>query len=348
MEIKNKKENTFFDILQIFRGVAAFMVVIHHTYTSFEYYHHLDIPLLHYIASIGKYGVDFFFVLSGFIIAYSTYKYREDKSYLKKYIFNRFVRIYVPYLPMSILMITLYFVFPSISNSERDISLLTSLTLIPYGNPALAVAWTLIFEMFFYTVFALNFISKKTWAYFLIIWIGIILYFNVNQVKTDEPFISLITSLYNFEFVFGVLIAYLVKNNVALNKSVIFSAILFCFSIFLFLSYSNIELFSFSLNIFFSLSVALLIYYSVFYYNKSFKKNNFAVLLGNSSYSLYLTHSLIQVALVRLIPTSQITTVTLLSLVFVVIICCIIGYVYYYIFEKKGIDLVKLKMKNYI
>ena len=53
----------YLDILQIYRGLAALMVIIHHSVGSLSYYHGIDNSYLNYIASIGKYGVDFFFVL---------------------------------------------------------------------------------------------------------------------------------------------------------------------------------------------------------------------------------------------------------------------------------------------
>ena len=94
-----KQEKKYFDLLQVFRGIASLLVVIHHTYASFAHYHHLDNKIWHFIAGVGKLGVDFFFVLSGFIIAYTTYQFRDQTSYLKKYAFNRVIRIYIPYWP---------------------------------------------------------------------------------------------------------------------------------------------------------------------------------------------------------------------------------------------------------
>ena len=59
-----KQEKKYFDLLQVFRGIASLLVVIHHSYASFAHYHHLDNEILHFIAGVGKLGVDFFFVLS--------------------------------------------------------------------------------------------------------------------------------------------------------------------------------------------------------------------------------------------------------------------------------------------
>jgi len=71
--MNSQSKNQYLDILQVFRGIAALMVVLHHSVASLRYYHKIDYPLLNYMASIGKFGVDFFFVLSGFIITYSAF-----------------------------------------------------------------------------------------------------------------------------------------------------------------------------------------------------------------------------------------------------------------------------------
>jgi peptidoglycan/LPS O-acetylase OafA/YrhL len=167
MEKQNKSQ--YLDVLQIFRGIAAVMVVIHHSTGSLKYYHHLDNPFLVFIGLLGKYGVDFFFVLSGFIISYSSYFKIKQPGAFKNYVINRVLRIYIPYLPIGIFMLLLYTYIPSFSSVDRSISTITSLTLFPDGNPALSVAWTLTFEIIFYILFSIMFFSKKLWNYFVVV-----------------------------------------------------------------------------------------------------------------------------------------------------------------------------------
>lgn len=59
----------YLDSLHIYRGIAVLFVVIHHNAASIRYYHNFDSSILSFAGQIGKYGVDFFFVLSGFIIS---------------------------------------------------------------------------------------------------------------------------------------------------------------------------------------------------------------------------------------------------------------------------------------
>lgn len=343
------EQKRYFDILQIYRGIASLLVVIHHTYNSFAYYLKLDNAALAFIASVGKLGVDFFFVLSGFIIAYTTYNYRGQTAYLKKYTFNRVIRIYVPYLPISFVMILLYFLFPGSSNSDRSMSLLTSVFLIPDGNPALSVAWTLVFEMFFYLMYSLNFFSKKLWYFILIVWLLGIIGTSLSHVIFENPFLKIIFNLYNLEFIMGVIVAYLIKMNLLPSdrKSlVIFPIALFL--IFLYLKYAGINLFPFSLNLIFALSAAGFVYFGIKYFKKKIPENNVWMILGNSSYSLYLLHNPLQSMLVRVMPAANHHIVLLFELFIVIFLCCLVGYFYYLIFEKHLMSFLKNKFEKYV
>lgn len=342
------EQKKYFDILQIYRGIAALLVVIHHTYPSFAHFNNLDIPVLAFIAKIGKLGVDFFFVLSGFIITYTTFKYRGDKSYFKKYAFNRIIRVYIPYLPISLAMLVLYYAFPSISGSDRSMSLLTSLTLIPHGNPALSVAWTLIFEMFFYLVFSLNFFWKKGWIYFLVLWIVGITVVAVINLELNNPVLKVIFSLYNIEFILGVFVAYLIKNNFRIKYAHLLPLSILGFISFLIIKYLNISLFPFFQNLLFALSVSMFVFLGVLYWDKKVKASNVFMLMGNSSYSLYLLHNPMQSVLVRFFPKSELQYVIFLEFSLVVIVIAILSYVYHLIFEKKVIALIKNKADRYV
>lgn len=342
------EKKQYFDILQIYRGIASLLVVIHHTYASFAHYHHLDNELLQFLAGVGKLGVDFFFVLSGFIIAYTTYQYRDNKSYLRKYIFNRVIRIYIPYLPVGIAMLLLYYWFPSVSNSDRSVSLLTSLFLIPHGNPALSVAWTLVFEMFFYIIYSLNFFSRKLWYAILILWISGIVGVAVLQISPANAFLKIVFNLYNLEFILGVFAAYLLRNQLFPKVSrlglIIPGGVLL---IFLLMKYNDSTFFAFSQNLIFALAAAGFVVVGINVFNKKMSTWNVWMLLGNSSYSLYLLHNPLQSILVRIVPAVNHQWLILTELLIVIFLCCFISYFYYLIFEKHIMTFVKNKLEKY-
>ena len=342
------EQKKYFDILQIYRGIAALLVVIHHTYASFAHFNNFDIPTLGFIAKVGKLGVDFFFILSGFIITYTTFKYRGDRSYFKKYAFNRIIRVYIPYLPISLAMLALYYLLPSLSGSDRSMSLLTSLTLLPHGNPALSVAWTLVFEMFFYFVFSINFFSKKGWFYFLAIWVVAIISFTILKIQFTNPVLKLIFNLYNLEFILGVGIAYLLLFNFRMKYAYLLVASVASLFLFVSIKYLEINPFPFFQNLIFALAASLFVLLGVLYWNGRISARNFFMLIGNSSYSLYLLHNPLQSFLVRVFPKSDSQILIFVEFLVVIILITIVSYLYYFIFEKKIISIVKNKLDTYV
>lgn len=141
---------------QVARALAAILVVVAH-----DYNHPLEDHLLA-AARIGRFGVVLFFVISGFIMVHTTGSGAFDPAAFLK---RRIVRI-VPYywlvtlavagvalLAPSLLKTTVY------STSHLVLSLLFIPHVDPVGStdPILKLGWTLNYEMFFYVVFALLF-----------------------------------------------------------------------------------------------------------------------------------------------------------------------------------------------
>lgn len=140
--------------LQAGRALAAMAVVCSHAYISAEAFAG-SVPL-GALLQHGYLGVDFFFVLSGFIIYHSTVGRGKG---LAKYAESRARRIYLPYLPIGIAVALLYTL--GLGSGLHQWSWFTSLTLAPVTPaPALSVAWTLQHEILFYTVFGLLYFSR--------------------------------------------------------------------------------------------------------------------------------------------------------------------------------------------
>jgi hypothetical protein len=205
--------------LQVFRGLAALAVVAKHAADSTTAFV-ADVPAWAMsVLGLGFLGVDFFFVLSGFIIMYAHFADKSRGFAAKKYIFKRLVRVFPAYLPISIALIFLYALMPGFSAVDnRSYSLISSLFLLPADNaPALVVAWTLVHELMFYFVFLLFFISKRLLIYGLFAWAGLILFSQQWPLQVDSwlryPF-----SVLNIEFMLGVMAAWFVKSPPAWLK----------------------------------------------------------------------------------------------------------------------------------
>jgi peptidoglycan/LPS O-acetylase OafA/YrhL len=344
--MSNKK---YLDILQIFRGIAALMVVIHHAIPAFKYYYHVEIPVINFIAETGKLGVDFFFVLSGFIISYSTHNKARTTKEFKHYIINRFIRIYIPYLPIGIAMYLLYLFLPEISNGDRgEMSLVRSLTLIPTGNPALSVAWTLSYEMMFYILFGLSFISKKIWNIFVCIWLLLILSFNYTS---ETHITSILFNTYNLEFILGYVLSLFVlkipNTKYQIPKLFLYFA-MFTFSlIFLLLHAKKNFGFYFSANIVFAITVSLLIYIGVTSKKLKINTKSIFMIIGNASYSIYLTHDVLIPIVMRFGKSTLNYLQFLFGLVVIMVLCSFAGYLYYLVFEKYFMNKLKRRIFNF-
>ena len=207
--------------LEALRGLAALWVLLHHGMQSTgNLIGHTGLNFK--IFANGYMGVDFFFVLSGFIIAMSSDRLVSTGRGFREYFTARSIRIYIPYLPVVIAMLVLYTFFPRMSEGSRaSISVVTSLTLLPTNlPPALSVAWTLVHEIIFYAIFSLFFISRKALEGFLTLWtISIIaVWFSGMELSIfSRYFLSPI----NLCFVLGVVTYWATKREINKGAGVV-------------------------------------------------------------------------------------------------------------------------------
>jgi peptidoglycan/LPS O-acetylase OafA/YrhL len=346
--MNSKSKSRYLDILQVFRGIAAMMVVLHHSIGSLRYYQKIDYPFLDLVGSIGKFGVDFFFVLSGFIITYSAYSKYDEPNSFGNYLKNRVIRIYVPYLPVGIFMLLVYTLLPGFSNGNRDISILTSLTLIPYGNPALSVAWTLSFELCFYLLFSISFYSKKIWNYFVMVWFASIIIFTYSSFSSVQylmnPFFGMLFSSYNIEFILGFLLALVIIRKIQVDLILGVLLLIVFFLSFLYCIFNHLNIFKFDVNLLFALMAFLSIYMAISYCNFKIKSTALMMMVGNATYSIYLIHNPLQMILIRWYPKITSIVSLIVALIVVLILSSVVGYGYYLIFEKKTMNIMKSKL----
>jgi peptidoglycan/LPS O-acetylase OafA/YrhL len=166
--------------LQAGRALAALLVVLFHASGSIcampKYF---DTRPFGRIFDFGYAGVDFFFVLSGFLMMHVHRPDLDKPRRLGSYLWKRFTRIYLPYwIVLSVVLPVFLFVPQFGTGQEREWStIVTSIFLIPHPGSAfvLVVAWTLAFEIFFYLLFAVLILNRRVGACLFAVWIGLIL-----------------------------------------------------------------------------------------------------------------------------------------------------------------------------
>ena len=180
--------------LQAGRGVAAFAVVLHHAALSTLFLVGNPGTFVTAAAALGRFGVDFFFVLSGFII----YTVTKPHSRVGVFVMARLRRIFPAYLPVACAVALLYTFVPEVRSQATEWSWLATFLLWPHGTPALSVAWTLQHELVFYAIMAAGLACGRTglvlWA-----WGGLIAAVHLTGLRAP---IGL--QLIDLDFIFGV------------------------------------------------------------------------------------------------------------------------------------------------
>ncbi|WHX65544.1 acyltransferase [Peribacillus frigoritolerans] len=320
--------------IQMIRGIAAILVVLYHINNLFL--SNFNVHFSYGFFSPGSMGVDVFFVLSGFIMYYIHHSDIGKKSKLKNFARKRFIRIYPVYWVVSFFLILLYLAIPSFGESYyRDPTfIIKSLILIPQSvQPILGVAWSLTHEVYFYLIFALLIIvNKKYYNLIIITWVTLT-FLNIF-IRTDNYFVNFLLNTYNFEFLLGGLVAFIVIKKIHFSYK---------FSINLAL---GLFLISWLSNLFFSIDgyrvilwgiPSALLLYGLVIKDLTLTKSppKFLLFLGDASYSIYLTHIvgiLFSVKVVEYLNLESFTIHFFMPLLFLILI--VIGCLFHVLIEK--------------
>lgn len=140
--------------IQALRGFAAFYVFIYHLKGPFPLWNESATDWLHALVLRGFMGVDAFFVISGFIIAWVCGASGNPAEKPVPFAIKRFFRVAPPYW---LAVLAYMFVFGKWSTAETLTKTLLFYPTAPadapsYGYPLLIVGWTLTYEVFFYAL----------------------------------------------------------------------------------------------------------------------------------------------------------------------------------------------------
>jgi exopolysaccharide production protein ExoZ len=295
----------------------------------------------------GSLGVDFFFVLSGFIILNAHFDDPPTAAALKLYAFKRIIRIYVPYLPISLALIAGYFLLPGLSRNVRDWSWLSSLLLLPSSQPpALAVAWTLVHEMLFYAIFVLYFLNRRFFIAAIIAWAAALLLVPIAHVQDgrsgEPPLVALLNPI-NLEFCFGLACA-LGYRLLGARYAAAFMLAGLGFLLVFFVTFGDAAIGNFGdkSHLVFGLGVALVILgLTLREKGAGLAVPKILVRLGDASYAIYLIHVPVMSLAVRLAVRLPLLDSWAGALVFLSLAATAAGYAYYALFERPALAAVR-------
>jgi exopolysaccharide production protein ExoZ len=204
--------------LELCRGLAAVLVTFVHVGASIEKHYGFEIGAVHNFGA----GVDFFFVLSGFVMTYAHWHDIGRPQRVRGYCIKRLLRIYPPYWIVTAAIVAFYILVPSYDGLGRldPTKLFCSILLLPYTTqPVVGQAWTLVHEMFFYGLFSLVILFGRRAFIGLVLWAACILFWqalHVSDYRADPLFafpVSFFLSPFNIEFIFGVGVGLLVRRG---------------------------------------------------------------------------------------------------------------------------------------
>jgi exopolysaccharide production protein ExoZ len=277
--------------IEFSRGIAAALVVLHHTGSIMSQPRFYGAHPFGGLFQNFNVGVDFFFVLSGFIITWVHWRDIGVPERLPVYAWRRFVRVFPPYWGVVIPLIILYQLFPSAGlDSQRDpLNIAFSLTLLPYPlMPVLGVAWTLVREVLFYTIFGLAILMGGRWLWLLPIW-GIAIVAAQFAGELSYPW-AIFLDAFNIEFLFGIATAlWLRSRNAPMPWLLLFAGIAVFLVGLVFLR--DIQSVSLAGRLYFGLaSVAILMGLVELERSGRLVWPSALRFFGASSYSIYLVH----------------------------------------------------------
>ena len=154
-----------FEFIDGLRGLAAIMVAIGHLADAAADRHPEILgPGIAELASLGRHGVQIFFVLSGFVIAHSVTGGDYSFRYFGRFAARRFVRLDLPYWSVILLEVCLLWlsgrVMVEYSRELPSIGQILSNAFYLQGflgyQHILPVFWTLCYEVQFYLVLVLS------------------------------------------------------------------------------------------------------------------------------------------------------------------------------------------------
>lgn len=271
------------EIVTILRGLAATSVFLFHLVCVTKGY--IPGDTVHTFFSYGRFGVQFFFVISGFVIPYSMIRAHYRTADFFRFLLKRVVRIEPPYLLILVLTVVfLYMRSRTTANAPLAVTwqqvALHVGYLIPFsGYDWLSIVfWTLAIEFQFYLFFSLAFplfTGRRAWR-----WLISAMLISVQWIPSlDTQFLY-----WSPIFLMGIYLA------LAKQKKIVSAELFTALAI---LAVIALLKFGLVVDLFALTSVSAIYFEPVI-------RSRILDFLGNISYSLYLSHTLIAFAVINL------------------------------------------------
>ena len=291
-----------FEGIQVLRGVGALLIFTRH------------LPMVRNVGWNTHLGIDLFFVISGFIIMYTTQKGVENFGR------KRIVKIIPLYWLLTIATFCASYIVDGITEYVPTVSeLIKSLFFIPYAReaidadsavrPIIGPAHTLLYEVLFYLVFYISarIAHKRRGEITCLILLTIMAAGRISDFGGNEVLQKYTNGRY-MDFIFGILMFYILQwiflNTDLLDRMKKYSPLLIMISglVICAMVFADID----------QLTVSFLALLAVFGFTAAFygrKGPRLLTFLGDMSYSFYLVHYYVILVMSKLIDPMTVWTV---------------------------------------
>jgi len=318
------------------RAVAAILVVLHHSYPKYEAMGGKLQPIIA-LSKWGFAGVDIFFVISGFIMAYTTFIKERNIKNAKTFIKHRLFRIYLGYWPFFFIML-----FALLLSNPQKLNSLDIPGSFFLGNTdmfqlVLPVSWSLSYELYFYFLFLFTFFLSIRKLYIFIplfiIFITFLIFLSFFKMNFSNSFFY---SPFLLEFFSGVLLymykKYLIKIWII---PILLIAIVFSYGIGIEYGAKSglYRVLTFGTGALLVVHLALILEQT-----RIFRAGNLLKSIGDASYTLYLSHLIIiqvffHIGLIELFSSNR-AVMPVIGLFFIVFLSISFSLLYYRMVER--------------
>lgn len=330
------------NLLQVYRGIGALLVVLFHL--NDMSIQRLNKDTFFNLFEAGWSGVDYFFVLSGFIMVYVHRSAIAQPEQLKSFLVKRTVRIYPIYWIITLIVLAFFLVVPGFANNQ-DLNIqhiFVSLLLLPQNDkPILDVGWTLTYELFFYLLFSLAIWFKPKYSVpILSSWLFVTLlhYLKAINFGGEAFLLNVVFGNMNLEFVLGCLAGYMVikfRSKIIQNRWILFGAANLGYLVLLVISATTKLEFD-RISTFGVLAALLIVGSAAIDLNDSPKVPKILTYLGDASYSIFLIHSPIVSAITKVLQKANLGKYfdAFFAPALVLLITVVVGCLFYSLIEK--------------
>ena len=303
---RSGRVQTEFYGVQILRAMAALAVVTHHTLEESNGALGRFSP--DWLTTSGASGVDIFFVISGFIMLHVSFRPGTLPVGPVSFLFRRATRIYPFYWLCCCAMLVVSAVGFMHNHHWNQGDLLASFCLLPTDNGLLGVAWTLVYEIYFYLLFAATLCFRSAWVAVVGVTVGVVVLIqgagvwhgSINQEFFGNPI--------PLEFCMGLWLGQTFSHQQSAGKpwpgAVVAGAVGLglLFAAPLLVDHPNTSgLPSPARVVTWGIPAVLMVSAALWVGPPRTILARFAVLLGDASYALYLTHVFVMILYAKLI-----------------------------------------------